>query len=368
METTLIRNRVVLQWIYDRYQRGEDVIVATVIETFDRSPYPAGSMMAFDRYACFEGSVSSGCVEADLYERARAVFDGHRETLSGIGCQIIDFESDRPDADLLAAPGPCHGTLRIALHPVTPLHFPEFGALVAAVHDDRPAWTFLNLQTGRTSLTQLDDSSSFRVHYERPARMLIFGSSDIATVLAALALRVNYAVTVCEPRSAFLSAERFGSGVALVRDWPDRYLRQERSAGRVDADTAIVDLAHDDRFSIPLLAEALDSRRWCVGAQPGFVGALGSRSRSLRKRQTLCQQGLRPDDVNRLQAPIGLDLGGRGAADIALSILAQVVATANGGSGLPLARVPAAGRPADGESLAASDTGRGGAAKRATLQ
>lgn len=340
-----MRNEVVLQWVYDRYQRGEDVLVATVIETFARSPYPVGSMMAFDRHARFEGSVSSGCVEADLYERARAVFEDHRGTLAGIGCQVLEFDSGRPEGDLLESPGPCHGTLRIAFHPVTPLHFPEFGTLVAAVRGGRPAWTFLNLQTGHTSLTRLDDSPSFRAHYEPPPRMLIFGSSDIATGLAALALRVNYAVTVCDPRSAFLSAERFGPGVALVRDWPDRYLRQERTDGRVDAETAIVDLSHDDRFSIPVLAEALDSRRWSAGAQPRFVGALGSKSRSVRKRQALCQQGLRPDDVNRLQSPIGLDLGGRDAADIALSILAQVVATAKGGSGLPLAGCAIAREP-----------------------
>lgn len=333
-----MRNKAVLQWIYRRYQRGDDVLAVTVIDTFDRSPYPAGSMMAFDRFARFEGSVSSGCVEADLYERAQVMFRDHPDTLAGISCQILDFDADRPGGDPFAPPGPCRGTLRVALHPVTPVHFPEFATLISAIQNGLPVCTVLNLRTGHTSLAQLDESPAFSTHYDRPPRMLIFGISDIATGLAALALQVNYAVTVCDPRSAFLQAERFAPAVDLVQDWPDRYLRQERNAGRINAETAIVDLTHDDRFSVPLLIEALDSRRWSDGMQPAFVGALGSRSRSARKRNVLHHQGLLPGDVNRLQAPIGLDLGGREAPHITLSILAQVVASTGGGSGLPHSR------------------------------
>lgn len=329
-----MRNRSVLQWIYHRYQRNMDVVAVTVLDTFDRSPYPAGSMMAFDRSERFDGSVSSGCVEADLYERARAVFGEHADTLAGFGCQIIDFDADRSDGDLFATPGPCRGTLRVAMHPVTPQHFPELATLMSMVQQGRPATTFLNLRTGQTSLMRGDDAPVFRADYEPSPRMLIFGISDIATGLAALALPLGYAVTVCDPRPAFLQEERF-PGADLVRDWPDRYLRQERKTRRINADTAIVDLTHDDRFSIPLLIEALDSRLWSEGAQPTFVGALGSRARSLTKRHALRRHGLAPADVGRLQAPIGLDLGGREAPHITLSILAQVVAANEGGSGLP---------------------------------
>ncbi|MGB8404856.1 MAG: XdhC family protein [Mycobacterium sp.] len=330
-----MRNRAVLQWIHHRFERSEDVLAATVIDTFDRSPYPAGAMMAFDRAGLFEGSVSSGCVEADLYERARATFSEYPDSMDEIGCQMVDFDANRPDGDPFAPPGPCRGTLRVAVHPVTPLHFPEFTTFMLALQGGLPACTFLNLRTGQTSLTQPDDSPVFCTNYVPAPRILIFGSSDIATGLAALARQMNYSVTVCDPRSAFLQAERFAPAVELTVDRPDRYLRQERDAGRINAQTAIVDLTHDDRFSIPLLLEALDSRRWRDNSRPTFVGALGSRSRSARKRHSLREAGLLPDDVNRLQAPIGLDLGGREAPDIALSILAQVVAAANGGSGLP---------------------------------
>lgn len=329
-----MRNRAVLQWIYDRNRRDMDVVAVTVLDTFDRSPYPAGSMMAFDRCDRFEGSVSSGCVEADLYERAQAVFGEHPDTLAGTGCQIIDFDADLSARDPFAPPGPCGGSLRVAMHPVTSQHFPELATLMSMVRQGMPATTFLNLRTGHTSLTRGDDAPVFRTDYEHSPRLLIFGTSDIAAGLSALASPLGYAVTVCDPRPVFLQEERFPAA-DLVRDWPDRYLRQERESGHINADTAIVDLTHDDRFSIPLLVEALDSRHWAGGTQPTFVGALGSRTRSLNKRHALLEYGLLPSDVDRLQAPIGLDLGGRDASHITVSILAQVVAVNEGGSGLP---------------------------------
>lgn len=333
-----MKNRAVLQWIYERFRRNENVVAATVLGTFDRSPYPPGSMMAFDRHERFEGSVSSGCVEAELYERARAVFAEHPAALTGIGCRIIDFDAHRSDGDPFAPPGPCRGTLRIAMHPVTPQHFPELATLMSMVQQGLPAATFLNLRSGQTSLTQTDGAPMFVTQYEPPPRMLIFGTSDVATGLAALALPLGYAVTVCDARPAFVQEERFPAA-ALVRDWPHRYLRQEREAGRINADTAIVDLTHDDRFSVPLLIEALDSRCWTGSAQPAFVGALASRARASAKRAALLQYGLAPGDVDRLQAPIGLDLGGREPPHITLSILAQVVAAKEGGSGAPRSRL-----------------------------
>ncbi|WP_162460375.1 MULTISPECIES: XdhC/CoxI family protein [unclassified Mycolicibacterium] len=328
-------NKDVLQWIYAKNRQGQDVLAVAVLETFDRSPYPIGSLMAFDRVGCFHGSVSSGCVEAELYERAMAVFSGHPDTLLGINCQKIEFMADEPDGDPFAPQGPCRGTLTVALHPMTARSFPDLPTFMATVQEGLPAVTYLNLRTGHTSLTPVDDAAVFSTHYDPPPRMVIFGTSDIATRLAALAQHANYAVTVCDPRSAFLQKDRFPAAVELVADWPDRYLRHERDRGRLGADTAIVDLTHDDRFSIPLLLEALDSRRWSPGAHPIFVGALGSRSRSTRKRDTLSGHGLLPADVDRLQAPIGLDLGGRDAPHIALSVLAQVVAAHEGGSGMP---------------------------------
>lgn len=339
-ERTSMKNKPVLQWIARRYELGEAVLAVTVLDTYDRSPYPPGSMMAFDRSAAMAGSVSSGCVEADLFERARRVFLDYAGRVEEIGCRTVEYDADRLSGDPFAPRGPCGGTVRVAMHPVTPQHFPELPALLSALHAGQSAATFLNLQTGHTSLIQAGDAPLFCTRYESAPRMVIFGISDIAVELAALATRMGFAVVVCDPRSAFLHPERFSDPVELVADRPDRYLRHEREAGRIDAKTAIVDLTHDERFAVPLLLEALDSRRWNGDAQPSFVGALGSGARSANTRRELFARGLLAHDLHRLQAPIGLDLGGRAGPHIALSILAQVVASAEGGSGLPKSERP----------------------------
>ncbi|MDX1880842.1 XdhC family protein [Mycolicibacterium sp. 141076] len=330
-----MKNKAVLQWIARRYQHGEPVLAVTVLDTYDRSPYPLGSMMAFDRNAAMAGSVSSGCVEADLFERAQRIFAEPAGFVEGIGCRTVEYEADRLSGDPFAPRGPCGGTVRVAMHPVTPRHFPELPALLSALEAGQPAATFLNLQTGHISLAQAGDAPEFCTRYEAPPRMVIFGTSEIAVELAALGARMGFAVVVCDPRSAFLRPDRFSGPLELVIDRPDRYLRREREAGRIAAKTAIVDLTHDDRFTVPLLLEALDSRRWTGGLQPSFVGALGSSARSANTRRELSARGLLAHDLHRLQAPIGLDLGGRAGPHIALSILAQVVAGAEGGSGLP---------------------------------
>ncbi|ORA64526.1 hypothetical protein EJ571_12750 [Mycobacteroides franklinii] len=332
-------NHAVLQWIWDRYCQHGDVITASAIDAPARSPYPAGSMMAFDRKGGVAGSVSPGCVEADLYARVQQIFLDHRDGLSGMSCYTVHFEAGTEVRDVISPPHACGGTLMVAIHPVTPTHFPELPDLLAACAAGRPIYTELDLRNGCTTLASGQRPPApgmFRTRYEAPKRLLAFGISDIAVELANLAPRLGYAVTVCDPRSTFLRPDRFPAEAELVADWPDRYLRQQRAESLVAADTAVVDLSHEERFSIPLLLEALDSRRWPNGDQPGYVGALGSRARCAQRRRALREWGLPADEEARLHAPIGLDLGGRLAPHIALSIAAELIAEAAGGSAMPL--------------------------------
>lgn len=336
-------NNSVLQWIWRRYRQRRDTIAAAVIEAPARSPYPAGSMMAFDRGGAVVGSVSPGCVEADLYDRAQQLFREHSPGLEEMGCHTVCFEAESASADPLA-PFACAGTLFVAIHPVTAAHFPDLRGLLAAQAAGRRVCTALDLQTGRTAVVSgkhAGHAQFFLTVYPAPMRLLVFGVSDIAVELAHLAPRLGYAVTVCDPRSAFLRQDRFPVDTELVTDWPDRYLRRQRDEGRIGADAAVVDLSHDERFSVPLLLEALDTSRWPDGNRPGYVGALGSRVRSEETRLALRESGLSAADETRLHAPIGLDLGGRRAPHIALSIAAQLVATSADGTGLPLSPVTA---------------------------
>ena len=151
----------------------------------------------------------------------------------------------------------------------------------------------------------------FRV-YAPPARMVIVGGVHVAQALAPMAATAGYRVTVVDPRSAFASAERF-PGVERVVGWP-----QDVLPGRVDRRTAVVSLSHDPKVDDPALLAAL--------ATPAFyVGALGSRRTHAARVERLRDEGLSDADLERIHGPVGLDIGARTPAEIAVSILAQVV-------------------------------------------
>lgn len=143
-------------------------------------------------------------------------------------------------------------------------------------------------------------------------RMIVVGAVHIAQPLAAMAARAEYAVTVVDPREAFASAERF-PGVALSGEWPDAALR----ALAPDARTAVVTLSHDPKLDDPALAVALRSPAF-------YVGALGSKKTHAARLARLRQLGLSEAELARIHAPVGLAIGARSPAEIAVSILAQV--------------------------------------------
>ena len=149
--------------------------------------------------------------------------------------------------------------------------------------------------------------------FNPPLRMAIVGAVHIAQVLAPLARATGFEVTVSDPRGAFAAAERFPE-VSLVHDWPDVAL--ERLAP--DRRTAIVVLTHDPKLDDPALGAALRSPAF-------YVGALGSRRTQERRAERLRERGIGDGDLGRIAGPIGLDIGARGPAEIAVSIIAQVI-------------------------------------------
>jgi xanthine dehydrogenase accessory factor len=158
------------------------------------------------------------------------------------------------------------------------------------------------------------DERVFLRVYPVPLRLVIVGAVHIAQSLAAMARAVGFRVQVLDPRSAFATPERF-PGTTLVRAWP------REGWERVDPDhrTAVVTLTHDDKLDDPALEEAL--------AGPAFyVGALGSRRTHARRRTRLLDAGLDPEEVDRIHAPVGLDIGASTPEEIALAILAEIVA------------------------------------------
>lgn len=300
---------------------GRRVALATVTETWGSSPRPAGSQLVVDERGAFAGSVSGGCVEG-------AVVQAALEVLGGAPPRALEFgvTNDRAWEVGLA----CGGRMRLFVESADP---DTVEAVRRARADRAPVVLETNLATGehRLHTGHITDAAARRavardesfVDGERflrvwnpPARMIIVGAVHVAQALARLAGVAGFAVTVVDPRRAFATAERF-PGVELHTAWPDT--DRAFAALRPDARTAVVALTHDPKLDDPALRAAL--------ASPAFyVGALGSKKTHASRAARLAEAGVAAEDVARIHGPIGLDIGARTSAEIAVAILAQVVA------------------------------------------
>jgi xanthine dehydrogenase accessory factor len=185
------------------------------------------------------------------------------------------------------------------------------------VKDDEELATAVRaaLRTDRASLFETASGKVFVHPFNPPLRLAIVGAVHIAQRLTRLALDLGYAVTIIDPRRGFLTEARF-PGVTRVHDWPDDALRNFE----LDARSAVVTLSHDAKIDEPALDVALRSP--CF-----YVGALGSRRTQQKRRDRLAEAGMTDEALARIHGPVGLDLGARSPAEIALSIAAELTAT-----------------------------------------
>ncbi len=265
------------------HTRGEPYALATVTAVSGSAPREIGPAFAVDAEGTAAGTISAGCVDADVYELCRAALETGRE-------ERRRFDPD--PAEPFAPQLPCGGSIERTVRRVDP----------------------------RTEPLPIAEPSAD----ERP-RLLIFGAVQFAAALATIGRFLGYHVTVCDARPVFATRERVPDADEVVVEWPHEYLARTP----VDERAAICVLTHDAKFDVPALAEALSSRA-------GYIGALGSRRTCADRLKRLRESGI--DDVRlaRLHAPIGLDLGGSTPQEVALSICAEITAVTRGGSGLPL--------------------------------
>lgn len=275
--------------------------VASVVAVRGSAPRPVGAAMAVGPDGQVIGSVSGGCVEAEVYELARTVLETSEPALATFGYS---------DDTAFAAGLTCGGSLDVLVQRDSP---PLRAALQATV-DGHPL--SVRFEAGGRVFTE---------SWLPPPRLLVFGAIDHAAAVAEIGRFLGYHVTVCDARPLFATPERFPAAHSVVVDWPHRYL----AATPTGPDTAVVVLTHDAKFDLPVLAEAL--------SRPlAFVGALGSRRTHRERLDRLRADGVPEAALARLRSPVGLDLGGRTPAETAVSIAAELVAVRHGGSGLPL--------------------------------
>jgi xanthine dehydrogenase accessory factor len=305
----------------DWHRQGKGAVLATVVETWGSAPRPVGSQLAVSGTAEIMGSVSGGCVEgAVVAEGLEALEDGRG--------RIMEFGVS--DDDAFAVGLACGGRIRVMVEPVGRGEGIEEGLLgrvVAAraareplaVETDTGTWTRRVL--GYQNLPEAFDAdrSGFGADGERfvwvsnpPLRLAVVGAVHIAQPLAEMARIAGYDVTLIDPREAFASAARF-PGQRLVHDWPDAAL----AAHGLDHRTAVVTLTHDPKLDDPALVAALRSPVF-------YIGALGSSRTHGKRAERLKEAGLGEDEVARIDAPIGLDIGARSPAEIAVAIMAEM--------------------------------------------
>ena len=310
--------KLALQW----HHAGRPVALATVVETWGSAPRPVGSQLVIDGHGAMEGSVSGGCVEgAVIMEAMDALADGKS--------RLLDFGVS--DDEAFAVGLACGGKIKVLVEPVgTAIPAAVLEKLVEARDKAEPIAYVTNLETGGPRLEPAsaypdrfrmdrsgvqEDGRTFVAVHNPPLRMIIVGAVHIAQPLVMMARACGYAPTLIDPRGAFGSAERF-PGETIVDDWPDAAM----AALKPDARTAVVTLTHDPKLDDPAIMAVLRSDIF-------YLGCLGSTRTHAKRVARLQEAGFTDAEIARIHAPVGLDIGGRHPAEIAVSIMAQVTQT-----------------------------------------
>jgi xanthine dehydrogenase accessory factor len=255
----------------------------------------------------FEGSVSGGCVEGDVLALAGQVIASGKSERRRYGVS---------DVSAWEAGLPCGGSIEIMVQPIGDAGFPPalFDAVTTGRDDGHSVRIATDLDTGKSDLATTESTDLFVNRYAPPRRLFIVGAVQIAQSLAGIARTLGVRPVVVDPRGRFLTGERFPD-TELDDRWPDEAI----TAWKPDAASAVVALSHDPKIDDPALIAAL--------ARPtGYVAALGSRRSQGARLERLAAAGVRESDLARIEGPAGIDIGAIGAAEIALSIAAGMVA------------------------------------------
>lgn len=353
------------EWI----DEGEAVALATVVKTWGSSPRAAGSLMAVDGRGRICGSVSGGCIEGSVVSAALDCLDDHTARL-----EAFHAETARAQEVGLS----CGGSVSVLVSPLDAALFSAEQALIArgvryvraSVSEEsapgRLGQTLLIVETpfgeaavgfegvscieanGYTciaptrcfgegdrfvravlkahaaacgqvvSVVRIDGAEVFFSRQDPALQLICIGGTHVAVHLCRMAKVLGYRTVVVDPRGAFATEERFAMADELLREWPQEALAHLP----LTSATAVCALTHDPKIDVPALGLALESPAF-------YIGSLGRYTTQLARYRALVDDGYADDRIARIYGPIGLDIGGKEPAEIALSVLAEVVAAKN---------------------------------------
>lgn len=304
----------VLRQARDWHCSGLPVTLVTVLETWGSAPRPPGALLAIGADGRVAGSVSGGCVEDDLIRRVQA-----GENLQQP--QLIQYGVTREEASRFGLP--CGGTLRLLQEPLRRTDWID--TLLARTDRHELVAREVCIRTGEVSLhparrgdTVFYDGIRLVSQFGPRWRLLLIGAGQLSRMVAYMAKPLGYQVLVCDPREEY----RHGWDMADAQ-WLPGMPDDVVLAIEPDAHTAIVALTHDPKLDDMALLEALKSSAF-------YVGALGSRANTQKRRERLALFDLSEAEIDRLHGPVGLYIGSRTPAEIAVSILAEITAVKNG--------------------------------------
>lgn len=314
LETRVLRTTV--DWL----NAGRHPVLVTVARTWGSSPRPPGSLMAINDTGETVGSVSGGCIEDDL---VRGIRDhGIGSVCSQALPTVLRYGISADEAHRFGLP--CGGTIELVLEPVSSAS--RLDELLLACERRCSIERVLDLATGHVihregrwdGIPELD-GRRLTTYLGPQARLVVIGAGDLARFLCEMAVSLGFEVIVCDPREAHRSGWRL-QGVSVSHEMPDDLIQRLRP----DARTAVVALTHDPKIDDLALIDALQSDAF-------YVGAIGSRRNSAQRRERLQEHFDLPETaVQALHGPAGLYIGSKTPAEIALSIMAEIVAAKNG--------------------------------------
>lgn len=299
------------QWLGE----GLKCELVTVTKTWGSSPRPEGATLALCEDGRVVGSVSGGCIEDDLIARVR------QEGITRTVPEVVTYGITADEAHRFGLP--CGGTIQLVLEPLSALS--RIDELLARLATRELVARRLDLRTGEVALStansgmalQISESVLTTIHGPR-WRLLIIGAGQMSRFLAQIAVGMEYQVTVCDPREEY-RADWNVEGVEVVHAMPDDLVLDMK----LDRRSAVLALTHDPKLDDLALMEALKSEAF-------YVGAIGSRSNNAKRRERLKEFDVTDEQLAKLHGPVGIYIGSKTPAEIAISVLAEMTAVKNG--------------------------------------
>lgn len=296
------------------FKEGRKVWLMTVLETWGSAPRPPGALLCLRDDGLVAGSVSGGCVEDDLIDRLR-----HGERVATPS--LIAYGVTKEEAARFGLP--CGGNLRLVQEPLQDVAWIDEILSRTARHE--LVARRLELATGAVTVEAASRGDAFSFDGRQLLalfgprwRLLIIGAGQLSRAVAQMALALDFEVVCCDPRDEY-NLTWDVPGTTFSKAMPDDLVL----ALQLDPHSAVVAVTHDPKLDDLVLLEALKSPAF-------YIGALGSRGNTAKRRERLALFDLSPSEIDRLHGPIGLDIGAKTPAEIAVAIVAEIVAVKNG--------------------------------------